>query len=129
MFQALRAALAVYQSEGAYRSFAPGEVPFPGVTAIPTPGHTPGHTSYAFGAGKSAFWVIGDVIHFSKVQFAKPEVTVTFDSDGPAAAKTRQALWQRAAKERIVLAGAHLPFPGLGRIEARPQGFAWVALP
>lgn len=127
--QAIKAVVAAYQGAGAYRPFAPGEAPFPGVMAIPTPGHTPGHTSYAFDGGKATFWAIGDVVHFGKVQFARPEATVTFDTDSPKAAVTRLALWQRAAKEKVILGGAHLAFPGLGRLEARAEGFAWVPLP
>ncbi len=127
--QAIKAMVAVYQEAGAYRPFAASEAPFPGVTAIPTPGHTPGHTSYAFDGGKETFWAIGDVVHFGKVQFARPEATVTFDTDSPKAAVTRQGLWQCAAREKVVLGGAHLAFPGLGRLELRPVGFAWVPLP
>lgn len=129
MLQAIKAMVAAYQGEGAYRPFAPGEAPFAGVTALAAPGHTPGHTAYAFGSGKHTFWAIGDVIHFGKVQFARPEVTVSFDTDGPRAAASRLDLWKRAAREKVVLGGAHLAFPGLGHLEARPQGFAWAPLP
>ncbi|WP_005033272.1 MBL fold metallo-hydrolase [Holophaga foetida] len=128
MMKAIKAMIATYQAEGAYHPFAPGEAPFTGVKAIPTPGHTPGHTSYAFGHGRNAFWAIGDIIHFGKVQFAKPAVTVTFDTDSPRAAATRLDLWERAAKGKVVMGGSHLAFPGMGRIEKRSEGFAWVEL-
>ena len=127
--QAIKAMIAAYQREGAYRPFAPGEAPFAGVTAIPAPGHTPGHTVYAFEGGSATFWAIGDIIHFGKVQFTQPGATVTFDKDSARAAATRLALWQRAAKEKVVMGGAHLAFPGMGRLETRSGGFAWVPLP
>lgn len=128
ILKALKAMIAVYQREGAYHPFAPGEAPCPGVQAIPTPGHTPGHTSYAFGQGKHAFWAIGDLVHFGRIQFAKPEVTVSFDTDSPKAAATRQALWERAAREKVLIGGSHLAFPGLGQIKKAGQGFIWTAL-
>ena len=37
-------------------------------------------------------------------------------------------LWERAAKGKVVMGGSHLAFPGMGRIEKRSEGFAWVAL-
>lgn len=122
----LRAALAPYQAAGVLKPFKPGEEPYPGVKGLPSPGHTPGHTGYAFGSGKEVFWAVGDIVHFAKIQFPRPEVTVTFDTDGPKAAESRKLLLQQAAKAGAVIGGAHLPFPALGRVEARGQAFAWL---
>ena len=63
------------------------------------------------------------------MQFQRPEATVTFDTDQPKAAKARLECWGTAAREGIVLGGAHLPFPGLGRVQVRGKAFAWVPLP
>lgn len=61
----------------------------PGVTAIPTPGHTPGHAFYrATSRGQSIeFW--GDVMHFGALKFPWPEITATDDADSVAAAAQR----------------------------------------
>ena len=124
----LKATLAPYQAAGAYQPFAPGQAPFPGVKALATPGHTPGHTVYVFGEGAQSFWAVGDIVHFGKVQFQRPEVTVSFDTDNSQAAGARIALWELAAKEGAVLGGAHLAFPGLGHVQALAKGFAWLPL-
>jgi len=129
MASGIKAALAPYLAEGACRPFAPQEAPFPGVTAFPTPGHTPGHTVYVFGTGKNSFWAIGDIVHFGAVQFKHPEATVVFDSDAPKAAAARLEVWNKAAKEGAVIGGAHLAFPGMGHIVALEQGFEWKPLP
>jgi glyoxylase-like metal-dependent hydrolase (beta-lactamase superfamily II) len=129
MITQLKAALAPYQAAGKYRPFAPGEAPFQGVEALPATGHTPGHTVYVFGGGAQAFWAVGDVVHFGKVQFPHPEVTVSFDSNGPKAAASRKAVWTQAASQGAVLGSAHLPYPGLGKVEVRGQGFAWLPVP
>ncbi len=125
----LKTAIATYQSAGAYHPFAPGETPFPGVRVLSAPGHTPGHTIYAFGSGKNTFWAMGDIIHFGQVQFQRPEATVAFDSNSTEAAASRLKILNRAAREGVVLGGSHVAFPGLGRVESRPQGFAWKPLP
>lgn len=129
MIAQLKATLAPYQAAGAYKPFVLGEAPFPGVMAYPAGGHTPGHTVYAFRGGAQSFWAVGDVAHFGKVQFDRPEATVSFDTDSPKAAVTRLHLWKRAAKEGVVLGAAHLAFPGLGHVETKAQAFAWVPLP
>jgi len=128
ILKAIKATLACYRAEGAYRPFAPGEAPFPGVKAIPTPGHTPGHTAYAFESGGTPFWAVGDTVHFGPVQFPKPSVTVAFDSDEPRAAASRLELWERAVREQAVIGASHLAFPGLGRVAKAPQGYTWVPL-
>lgn len=124
MFRALRNAIAAYGK--AYRPFAAGEAPWPGVEALPIPGHTPGHTAFLFGHGPEALWVVGDLVHFEKIQFARPEVSVGFDADSAAAIRTRRAIWQRAAREQPVLAASHISFPGLGRVRAAAEGYLWV---
>ncbi len=129
MIAMIKAALAPYQEAGAYKPFTPQETPFPGVKAISAPGHTPGHTVYAFGQGAHTFWAIGDLVHFGKVQFQRPEATVTFDTNQPQAAKARLACWTLAAQKGIVLGGAHLAFPGLGQVRATGKAFAWAPLP
>jgi glyoxylase-like metal-dependent hydrolase (beta-lactamase superfamily II) len=129
MIAQLKASLAPYQAAGKYSPFAPDEAPFQGVATLPAAGHTPGHTVYVFDGGGPAFWAVGDLVHFGKVQFPHPEVTVSFDSDGPKAAASRRRVWTEAAAHKAVLGAAHLPYPGLGRVEVRGQGFAWVPVP
>ena len=129
MIGQMKAALAPYQAAGAYKPFAPGEAPFDGVKALPAPGHTPGHTIFTFGSGTHTFWAVGDIIHFGKVQFQRPEVTVAFDTDTAQAAASRLTLWQRAAQEGAILGASHLAFPGLGRVKPETKAFAWVPMP
>jgi glyoxylase-like metal-dependent hydrolase (beta-lactamase superfamily II) len=126
--QMLKTVLALYEAAGACKPFAPGEEPFPGVTALTQAGHTPGHTVYKIGKGREAVWFIGDLIHFGGVQFARPQVTVTFDTDSAKAMSNRVALFGEAEKQGAVLAGAHLTFPGMGRLVAKGSGYDWVPL-
>ena len=107
-----------------------GEAAAPGVFAVPTPGHTPGHTAWRVSSGSEQLLIWGDVVHLPGVQFAIPEAGVVYDVDSRAAAATRRRLLDMVATDRIPVAGIHLDFPGYGRVAARPSGgFAFVAEP
>jgi glyoxylase-like metal-dependent hydrolase (beta-lactamase superfamily II) len=120
----LKAIFGAYESAGAFRAFGEGEEPAPGIRAVPAQGHTGGHTVYAFTSEGQDLWCIGDLIHFGAVQFERPEVGITFDLAGERAIQVRQELFQRAARSKAVLAGAHLP--GLVRLEPKGAGYAAV---
>jgi len=128
-FALAQRAIAPYQATGRLQRFAPGDaLPF-GARALDTRGHTPGHVSYLFGQGREGLLAWGDVLHSHAVQFAQPQVTIEFDADRAAALASRQALLEQASREQWWVAGAHLPFPGLGHVrkEGRPErAYSWV---
>jgi glyoxylase-like metal-dependent hydrolase (beta-lactamase superfamily II) len=108
------------------RSVASGEV-IPNVTALPTPGHTPGHTAWLLDGDSERLLIWGDIVHLPVIQFARPEAGVVYDIDSPAAAMTRRRVLDMAATERWLVAGVHLDFPCFGRVEARGvHGFAYT---
>jgi glyoxylase-like metal-dependent hydrolase (beta-lactamase superfamily II) len=93
-----------------------------GVTAVALPGHTPGHVGYRVSSGSDSLLIWGDIVHVAPIQLAKPEVSIAFDVDQALAAKTRKAILEQVAMDRVMVAGAHLPFPGIGHIEASKEG-------
>lgn len=119
----VRKVLAPYRAAGAYKPFAAGEDPAPGIKAVPSHGHTGGHTCYAFASRGQEIWFVGDLFHVAPVQFGNPEVAVGFDADIPQAVASRKAVFQMAARRGFILAAAHLAFPGLVRLEAEGTGF------
>ncbi|NSL54705.1 MBL fold metallo-hydrolase [Uliginosibacterium aquaticum] len=125
-FRMAREAVAPYQAAGTFRTFKAGEAIVAGVSVLPTHGHTPGHSSYLLTSGTQKLLVWGDIVHNHAVQFMHPEVSLEFDTDQKKAIATRKALFAQAAKAGWGIAGAHLPFPGLGRIRKDAQGYAWV---
>jgi glyoxylase-like metal-dependent hydrolase (beta-lactamase superfamily II) len=100
----------------------PGEGIMPGVVAIAAPGHEVGHTAFLVG-GSLLIW--GDIIHHPAIQFAAPQVTWAYDTDPDMARATRLSLMTRAAAENWSVAGAHLAFPGIGRISVSGEGYAF----
>lgn len=126
-FQVARRTLAPYQAQQRLRLFG-ADTPLPaGFAATATPGHTPGHTSFRLdaGAGQTLF-IWGDVVHFHAVQFAQPKVAVEFDWDKPQAIASRQNVLRHAASQGWWVAGAHLPFPGIGHVAQRGEGYEWI---
>jgi glyoxylase-like metal-dependent hydrolase (beta-lactamase superfamily II) len=100
----------------------PGEGVFPGVTAIAAPGHEVGHTAFLVG-GSLLIW--GDVIHHPSIQFARPDVAWSFDTDPAQARTTRASLLARAAAEGWFVAGAHLAWPCIGQVSVVGDGYAF----
>ncbi|MEE1752830.1 MBL fold metallo-hydrolase [Streptomyces sp. SP18CS02] len=81
----------------------------PGLTLLPTPGHTAGHQSVLVeqGAGARDVLITGDaVVH--AVQLAAPEVPYSHERDRATARASRQALLADAVERGALLATAHL---------------------
>jgi glyoxylase-like metal-dependent hydrolase (beta-lactamase superfamily II) len=104
------------------RTFAKGDV-FPGVTAIPAHGHTPGHTAFLVASGNESLLVWGDTIHIPEVQFARPEIAMVPDTDPDAAVASRRRILDMAAQERLLVTGMHMHFPGFGHVARERDAF------
>lgn len=122
---AIQASVAPYRSAGRFTPFAAGEAPATGVEAVPLPGHTPGHCAYRVRSKDAAILFWGDVVHVLAVQFPRPGVVIDFDVAQSEAAAARGPLMAGLAKDKEWVAGAHLPFPGIGRLQAVGEGYAW----
>lgn len=94
---------------GRVTTFEPGDVLFDGITTIPAPGHTPGHTIYDL----DGVLVVGDILHAVALQVEHPEFCARFDFDPAQAVATRRVLLQRAEQNHETLAGAHFPNHGV----------------
>ncbi|MET4633090.1 MBL fold metallo-hydrolase [Kaistia defluvii] len=105
------------------RTFEGGEV-LPGVTAMPLPGHTAGHTGYRFDSGDKSLLVWGDIVHFPQIQVPRPDVSIAFDQDAHLAAETRTKLLDCAAAEQLLIAGMHLGEPGFAGIKRAGDTYA-----
>jgi glyoxylase-like metal-dependent hydrolase (beta-lactamase superfamily II) len=104
-------------------TFVPGEwakaeALFPGIQAIATYGHTPGHTSFLIQSAEKQLLIWGDILHAAPVQFPCPEVSLSFDTDRREAEATRKKVLEYVAGSKIRVAGAHIPFPAIGTVSA-----------
>ncbi|MEE3623543.1 MBL fold metallo-hydrolase [Nitrospirillum sp. BR 11752] len=127
MFDGAIDSLRAYVDAGRVQPFD-GEAQLnPAIQALPSPGHTPGHTAYRVRSrdGQTLLaW--GDIVHVAAVQFPDPAATVKYDSDSVAAAQARDRLMAEAATEGSWVAAAHITFPGLGHIVRRNGGYVWL---
>lgn len=98
------------------RTFDAGEV-LPGVTAMPLPGHTVGHTGFCLESCGLNLLVWGDIVHFPQIQVPRPDVSIAFDQDALLAAETRKRLLDLVSSEQLLIAGMHLGELGFTRIE------------
>ncbi|WP_224367954.1 MBL fold metallo-hydrolase [Hyalangium versicolor] len=117
-----------YMRAGKVKPFTSAGEILPGITAIPTPGHTPGHSFYLIESQGQQLEVWGDILHFAAVQFPKPSVTIVYDVDPSAAAAQRAKQFSLAATQRKLVAGTHLPYPGIGHVRAEGSGYIWVPI-
>ncbi|WP_295006874.1 MBL fold metallo-hydrolase [uncultured Dechloromonas sp.] len=125
-FKMSRDAAAPYLAAGKWKTFDSDRELLAGVSSVDTHGHTPGHASYLFQSGDQRLMVLGDLVHNHAVQFARPEVAFEFDNDPKQAVIARKRIWALAAKEKLMIAGMHLPFPGVGHVRKEAKGYAWV---
>ena len=125
-FQAAQAISAPYLQAGKWHAFGDSEVITDGVRLVSLHGHTPGHTGYEFSSQgqKILFW--GDTIHVQLLQLSRPDITVVFDIDHPAAAAMRKQLFPRLVSEATLIAGPHMPFPSIGRLRKQGSGYVWA---
>lgn len=105
----------------------PGQEVLPGVEAVDTAGHTPGHMSYMIHGGSESLLVIGDAITNAVISFEKPEWASGSDQDRDLGIKTRKALLDRMAQDRARVIGFHFPHPGGGFVERSGTAYRFVA--
>jgi len=109
-------------------AFAPGAELVPGVVkAVEIKGHTPGHSGYKITSASDSLLYIGDAMHSSIISVQKPDWPMNFDSDQKTGAASRASLLAELASTGQRVYAVHFPFPGLGKIEKRGDGYVWVA--
>jgi glyoxylase-like metal-dependent hydrolase (beta-lactamase superfamily II) len=102
----------------------------PGITAIASPGHTPGHTSHVVASGNSKVLVQADITAGAATLFARhPNWQFVFDTDKPQAVDTRKKLYDMAAAEKMMVQGYHLAFPAMVYVEKSGSGYRLVPAP
>lgn len=121
------AALAPYGKR--VQTFLPGELGskikelLPGLTPVAAFGHTPGHTMFMIENGGHKLLIWGDLMHVEAVQFPRPEISVTYDTDPVAAAVVRKRVLEYAAANKVPIAGMHLLYPAIGTVSEDGNGY------
>lgn len=97
-----------------------------GITGIDAFGHTPGHMAYSVESEGQRLMIAADVANHYVWSLQRPDWEVRFDADKAQAAATRRQVFGQIAADRIPFIGYHMPFPGVGYVEAMGDGFRYV---
>lgn len=94
----------------------------PGLAALDTSGHSPGHVSLMLQSGGEKLLVGGDALIEPTISFARPVWPWGPDWDVDKGVAARLRTLDMLASEKVRLLGHHLPWPGLGRVEKLAAG-------
>ncbi|ONH27983.1 MBL fold metallo-hydrolase [Pseudofrankia asymbiotica] len=117
--EALRALVASGQAE----LFDGEETVSPEITALPAPGHTPGHTVFAIAHGGERAMILGDAM-YCPAQLGELEIGAMHDVDPALARRTRELIARDAEAHGTLAVGCH--FAG-GRAARLVNGRAVVS--
>jgi glyoxylase-like metal-dependent hydrolase (beta-lactamase superfamily II) len=98
----------------------------PGIVAIATPGHTPGHSSFIVSSGSKRVLIQGDVALAPEVFVKHPDYQILFDVLGDLAVATRKKTYDMALAEKLPIIGYHFPFGTLNYVEKAGTGYRLV---
>ncbi|MGF3027498.1 MBL fold metallo-hydrolase [Methylobacterium aquaticum] len=130
--EALKATLAAVQktfgSGVKVERYAWDKEVLPGLTALGTPGHTPGHTSFRLESGGRRLLIASDITNHPALFVRHPDWSALFDMDAVEARATRHRMLAMAADERLPVAFYHAPFPAAGHIARAGAAYEFVAL-
>jgi glyoxylase-like metal-dependent hydrolase (beta-lactamase superfamily II) len=96
-----------------------------GTSAHLAPGHTPGHTAWLIQSDGHSLLAWGDLVHVSALHLPAPHIAMEYDLDPATALRSRRRVLDWVSADHILVAGAHLPAPGIGAIVRRGNGYAY----
>ncbi|MEV6415268.1 MBL fold metallo-hydrolase [Kribbella sp. NPDC051718] len=106
-----------------YTEITDGEEIFPGVHALLTPGHSPGHTAYVITAGDIRVIAFGDGFHIP-AQITNPGWPSRPDVDAEAVLAARAKLLTELTKPGTLGFACHFGDQPFGRVLTNPDGTA-----
>ncbi|TRC96893.1 MBL fold metallo-hydrolase [Mesorhizobium sp. WSM4303] len=105
---------------------APGDEIVPGVTAIDAAGHSPGLLAFHVESDGQQLLIWSDAFLHSVVSIQRPDWHADLDDEKEQSVETRKRLLNMAADHRLLVAGYHMPFPGIGYVERVNGSFHWL---
>jgi glyoxylase-like metal-dependent hydrolase (beta-lactamase superfamily II) len=109
--------------------YAPTQEIVSGITAVPTYGHTPGHSSHIVASGAQSVYVQADVTNVPFLFARNPGWHASFDQDPVMAEATRREVYDMLAAEKMMVQGFHYPFPAVAFVEKTGTGYREVPVP
>ncbi|WP_308993267.1 MBL fold metallo-hydrolase [Mariniflexile litorale] len=121
-----QAILALYKNR--IKTFKGSKKIFPEIKTVPLLGHTPGHTAYLLKSNhnKILFW--GDMVHIKEIQFVLPNLADSYDIDIEKGKNQRLKIYKNLARKKLTIAGAHIKFPGIGKLNKSKNEYEWIPI-
>jgi glyoxylase-like metal-dependent hydrolase (beta-lactamase superfamily II) len=98
----------------------------PSVRLIAAPGHTPGHSAFLVASGKDQLMVSNDTMYVPALLAPHPDWQGAYDQDGAMAVVTRRNLVDQVIADKMMICGAHFPFPGAGAFVKDGDAYAFM---
>jgi glyoxylase-like metal-dependent hydrolase (beta-lactamase superfamily II) len=96
----------------------------PGIRTLAAPGHTPGHVALEISStGETFIDAVDTCLH--PIMIERIEWYSVVDVDPEKTIASRRRLLERAAQTGTLVLSFHFPFPGLGRVIRKENGFTW----
>jgi glyoxylase-like metal-dependent hydrolase (beta-lactamase superfamily II) len=106
---------------------ASGDEFLPGFRLVAAPGHRPGHSLLAVTSCGEHLLHLADLVGHP-ILMEHPTWTWQFDYKPDQVEKDKAQLLGQAAAQQALVFGAHLPFPGVGRVTPQGEGWRWQPL-
>lgn len=98
----------------------------PGISIIPAPGHTPGHSIVSFKSAGKKLYYVGDTVLYP-LHLEHPDWLPIYDILPEEAEKTKNVIFNRLASEKALVIGQHFtPFPSIGHVLKKELGWKWI---
>jgi len=123
-FRNVRRRLAPYAAR--MERYAAGAEVAPGLRAVATHGHTPGHMSFTLADGNDSLMILSDVTNHSELNLKNPGWHLVFDMDPVLAEATRRRVFDQVATDRLRCIGYHFPFPANGHVVKTAGGYRFI---
>lgn len=101
----------------------------PGLQAVATLGHTPGHTSFILSSGSDKVFIQSDVTNHPTLFVTHPGWHLMFDQDPAMAEATRRKVYDMLVADKMRVQGFHFPFPANGYVSKDSNGYRLVPAP
>ncbi len=108
------------------RFIEPGDDVVTGVTAVDAFGHSAGHMAFHIESNGQELMIMSDTVAHYAVSLSHPEWHFAMDDNPEVAAVSRRRLLDQIAAAKMAAIGFHMPFPSVGYIERRGDGFVWL---
>ncbi|HEX3708442.1 MAG TPA: MBL fold metallo-hydrolase [Pseudolabrys sp.] len=104
----------------------PGDEVVSGIRAVDAFGHSPGLMAFTIESNGKRMINWADTCNHYVIAIQRPDIHLDVDDDKDKAVATRKRILDMVSKDELLVAGFHMPFPGLGYVEKAGGAHRWV---